>query len=348
MIQDGIIRAKAPLRLGLAGGGTDVSPYSDIYGGAVLNATINLYAHAAIEPRDDGKIIFESFDRQKELEFDSTDYLEIDGDLDLLKGVYNRVARKYATTPLSFKLSTYVDVPPGSGLGSSSTLVVAVFGAFVEWLQIPLGEYEIANEAYEIERVDLKMSGGRQDQYAATFGGFNFMEFYDNEKVIVNPLRIKSEILNELEMNLLLYYSGSSRVSSEIIDSLKKNVADSKAKSLEAMHEVKAQSFAMKEAVLKGQLSNLGDILDYGWKFKKEMTKGITNDKIDNIYETAIKAGATGGRVSGAGGGGFMIFFCPNNMRYPVIREVSKYGDEFRAFQFTKGGLVRWKRNYNE
>ena len=338
-----IIRSRAPLRLGLAGGGTDVSPYSDIYGGAVLNATISMYAYATIEPRDDEKIIFNSIDRAKRIECESKKRLEIDGKLDLLKGVYNRIVKDFVERPLSFKLTTYVDAPPGSGLGSSSTLVVAVIGAFAEWLNLPLGEYDIAHLAYEIERKDLGMAGGKQDQYAATFGGFNFMEFYDNDKVIVNPLRIRLEIINELQFNLLLYYTGTSRLSSKIIESQVRNVHGKKKKSIEAMHRLKEQAVKMKEAILKGDLDEIGEILEFGWKYKKQMAKGITNPVIDEIYEAAKSAGATGGKVSGAGGGGFMMFYCPRNTRYSVIKELQKFGGEFRRFQFTKYGLETWK-----
>lgn len=182
-----LIRSRAPLRLGLAGGGTDVSPYSDLYGGAILNATISMYAYATIEPRNDGKIVFNSIDRQEKIECRAEEQLEINGKLDLLKGVYNRIIRDFIKNPLAFELTTYVDAPPGSRLGSSSTLVVAILGAFTEWMQLPLGEYDIAHLAYEVERKDLCMAGGKQDQYSATFGGFNFIEFYDNDKVIVNP-----------------------------------------------------------------------------------------------------------------------------------------------------------------
>ena len=337
-----IIRSKAPLRLGLAGGGTDVSPYSDLYGGAILNATISMYAYATIEPREDGKIVFNSIDRKETLEYPSQEFLEIDGKLDLLKGIYNRIVKDFTKKPLSFTLSTYVDAPPGSGLGSSSTLVVSVIGAFTEWLKLPLGEYDIAHLAYEIERKDLEMAGGKQDQYAATFGGFNFMEFYDNDKVIVNPLRIKPEIINELQFNILLYYTGTSRLSSKIIEAQVQNVNKKKEKSIEAMHKLKEQAVLMKEAVLKGELDKIGEILDYGWKYKKQMAEGITNPVIDEIYETAKKAGATGGKISGAGGGGFMMFYCPKNTRYKVIEALQKFGGKFRRFQFTKNGLETW------
>ena len=181
-----LIRSKSPLRIGLAGGGTDVSPYSDLYGGVILNATINMYAYATIEPTDDGKIVLHSIDKNEQLEFASVTVLPIDGKLDLLKGIYNRVIHDFVKKPLSFRLSTYVDAPAGSGLGSSSSLVVAILAAFAEWQNIPLGEYELAKLAFDIERKDLAMAGGKQDQYAAAFGGFNLMEFYDDEKVIVN------------------------------------------------------------------------------------------------------------------------------------------------------------------
>lgn len=338
-----IIRSRAPLRLGLAGGGTDVSPYSDLYGGAILNATISMFAYANIKPRDDGKIVLNSIDRKEKLELESKEMLEIDGRLDLLKGVYNRIIKDFVKKPLSFELSTYVDVPAGSGLGSSSTLVVTILGAFVEWLNLPLGEYEIAHLAYEIERIDLNMAGGKQDQYAAAFGGFNFMEFYDSDRVIVNPLRIKPEIINELQFNILLYYTGTSRLSSKIIEAQVESVKSKKEKSVEAMHKLKEQAFLMKEAILKGKLKQVGEILDYGWEYKKQMAEGISNPVIEEIYETAKKAGAVGGKISGAGGGGFMILYCPENSRYNVIEALSKFGGEFRRFQFTKHGVETWR-----
>jgi len=338
-----IIRSWAPLRLGLAGGGTDVSPYSDLYGGAILNATITMYAYATIVPRDDGKIVLNSVDRNEKIESEVKEELEIDGRLDLLKGVYNSIVKYFTKKPLSFELLTYVDAPPGSGLGTSSTLVVAILGAFVEWLKLPLGEYDIAHLAYEIERKDLGFAGGKQDQYAATFGGFNFMEFYDKDKVIVNPLRVRSDYINELQFNILLYYTGTSRLSSKIIEAQAQNVVQKKEKSIEAMHKLKEQAVLMKEVILKGELDKIGKILDFGWQYKKQMAEGITNPVIDEIYETAKEAGATGGKISGAGGGGFMMFYCPGNSRYKVIDALKKFGGEFRRYQFTKYGLMTWR-----
>src|SRR5258708_18193804 len=314
-----IYRSKAPLRIGLAGGGTDVSPYSDLYGGAILNATLSLYAHATIEPLTENTIIVEGIDRKEEQRYEGgTELAElpIDGKLDLLKGVYNRSRKEYGMPRGGLRPSTFVDAPAGSGLGTSSTLVVAIVGVFVEMLRLPLGEYDIAHLAYDIERKDLRMAGGKQDQYAATFGGVNYMEFYDNDKVIVNPLRVKQQYLFELENNLLLYYTSTSRESAKIIEKQSRNVVDRKEKSIEAMHQLKLQAQRMKEALLKGRIHEIGEILDFGFRQKQQMADGISNSLIDEMYESAKKAGATGGKISGAGGGGFMTFYCPGITKY--------------------------------
>ncbi len=337
-----IYRSKAPLRIGLAGGGTDVSPYCDLYGGAILNATISLYAYASIELLPEQRIIIEALDRDEVVSYDKNDELPIDGMLDLAKGAYNHIVRKYGPVPSGFKLSTVVDAPAGSGLGSSSTLMVAIIGAFAEWLNLPLGEYDIAQMAYDIERVELSMAGGKQDQYAATFGGVNFMEFYDGNKVIVNPLRIKPEYLYELENNLLLYFTATSRLSSTIIEAQSQNVKDNNKGSIDAMHHLKEQALMMKEAILKGNVDEIGSILDFGFRYKKQMAQGISNNKMDELYEVALKAGATGGKISGAGGGGFMMFYCPGNTRYGVKKALSTFNGHFSPYQFTERGLFSW------
>jgi D-glycero-alpha-D-manno-heptose-7-phosphate kinase len=337
-----IIRSKAPLRLGLAGGGTDVAPYSDLYGGAILNATISMYAYATIQPRNDRKIILNSIDKNTRKEHKSVLRLEPDEQFKLAKGIYNRIMKDFIKKPLSFELTTFVDAPAGSGLGTSSTLVVAILGAFVEWLQIPLGEYDLAHLAYEIERLDLNMAGGKQDQYAATFGGVNFMEFFKEDKVIVNPLRIKPVYLNELAFNLVLYNTETSRLSSKIIENQTKNILNKNDVTLEATHKLKQQAVRMKEAILKGELNKIGEILDYGWQNKKLMAKGITNPLIDGIYQTAMDNGATGGKISGAGGGGFIFFYCPDNTRSKVIEALKKFGGESKRYEFTTQGLTTW------
>lgn len=336
------IRSKAPLRLGLAGGGTDVSPFSDIYGGAILNATINMYAYTTLEPTEEGKIMFENpVNPELSETFDSCDSLLPEGHFVLHKGVYNRIVRQFTHRPLSFKISSFVDAPAGSGLGTSSTLVVSILGAFVEWLKLPLGEYDIARLAYEIEREDLAMSGGKQDQYAATFGGFNYMEFID-DNVVVNPLRIRQCYMDELAHNLVLYYTATSRVSAQIIDDQRKNVAGKKQKSIDAMLKLKEQAQQMKEILLKGDIDAIGSILDFGWQYKKQMADSISNELIDSVYDAAIAAGASGGKISGAGGGGFMFFYCPSTTRYRVIDALAAFGGKAKRYEFVNEGLKTW------
>lgn len=340
-----IYRSKAPLRVGLAGGGTDVSPYCDLYGGAILNATLSLYAHATIELLEDHRIILQGIDRKEELQFEegvALGELPIDGKLDLLKGVYNRIRKDYGWPAKGFRLSTFVDAPAGSGLGTSSTLVVAIIGAFAEMLRLPFGEYDMAHLAYDIERKDLGMAGGRQDQYAATFGGVNYMEFYKDERVIVNPLRVKQQYLFELENNLLLYYTATSRESAKIIEVQSRNVVDKKERSIEAMHQLKNQAQLMKEALLKGRIHEIGEILDFGFRQKQQMAEGISNAHIDNIYQQAKRAGATGGKISGAGGGGFMTFYCPGITKYEVMRVLAGLGGHCQPYSFTGHGLTTW------
>ncbi|CAM3694893.1 dehydrogenase [Cohnella lubricantis] len=339
-----IIRSKAPLRLGLAGGGTDVSPYCNEFGGYVLNATIDMYAYCTIEVTDDNRISFYAADRGEYVESESITEMELNGKLDLHKGVYNRIVRDYdLKEPLSFKMTTYSDAPAGSGLGSSSTMVVAILQAFSEWLSLPLGEYDMAQLAYQIERIDVGLSGGRQDQYAATFGGVNFIEFYDNDRVVVNPLRVKNWILNELEHSIVLYYTGASRESAKIIDEQVKSAESKNQKSLDAMHELKADALIMKEAVLKGDILTFAKYLGKSWEAKKRMASSISNSHIDHVYDIAIEAGAYAGKVSGAGGGGFMMFMVDPVRRLRVIEQLKKQDGTAMNFHFTKNGTEAWR-----
>lgn len=338
-----IIRSKAPLRLGLAGGGTDVSPYCDNYGGVVLNVTIDMYAYCTIEPTNDNKIIFISSDRNEQEILESESKLEINKNLLLHKGVYNKIIEKYNNgKPLSFKMTTYSDAPAGSGLGSSSTMVVAIIKAFMEWLNLPLGEYDIAHLAYEIEREDLKLSGGKQDQFSATFGGFNLMEFFSENRVIVNPLRIKKWIKNEIENSLILYYTGTSRESAKIIDEQIDNVKKKSEKSLEGMHELKKSAIEMKNAILTGNFENLASCLKNGWESKKKMSNSISNPLIEERYKFIIENGGKAAKVSGAGGGGFMMILCDPKEKYNLVKKLQQLDGEVILPHFTEEGTQAW------
>ena len=336
-----IVRSKAPLRLGLAGGGSDVSPYSDLYGGLILNATINLAAYCTIEQVEGERVRIDAFDADAhmELPFDAT----LSGAPDLIRGVYNRIVRDFGPVPGAFRITTYNDAPAGSGLGTSSTMVVCILKCFAEWMNLPLGDYEIARLAYEIERKDLALAGGKQDQYAAAFGGFNYMEFHRSDIVIVNPLKIKGWIVEELEASMVLYYTGRSRSSAAIISEQQKNTSSGNTVAVEAMHRIKQSSADMKLALLKGDMAEFGRILGQAWEDKKKMAGAITNPVIQEAFDTAMAAGATAGQVSGAGGGGFMMLMVPPTRKMAVIRALEQLPGTVVPFQFTERGAHAWR-----
>lgn len=339
-----IIKARAPLRLGLAGGGTDVSPYCDVHGGAVLNATIDRYAYAVIKPLNEPVLRFKAADRETEIEVDLEHDLDDHLDHCLHMAVYKEMIEKYNDGKrIALELSTIVDAPVGSGLGSSSTLVVVMIRAFVELLNAPLDDYDIAQLAFKIEREDCGLKGGRQDQFAATFGGFNYMEFYENNRSIINPLRIKSSVINELESSLVLFYTGVSRESARIIADQSKNLKTGSEDALEAMHGIKQEAIMMKECLLKGDFSSYVGSMLFGWANKKKSAKTVSNPLIDEIYDSALDAGALAGKVSGAGGGGFMMFFVPTEKRMDVIRTLNQFDGEVSNCHFTKQGSQAWR-----
>lgn len=338
------IRARAPLRLGLAGGGTDVSPYCDIHGGYVLNAAIDRYAYAVIKTLSAPEVRFLASDQQMESVHAIGETLELNGKLDLHKTVYKHMVQHFNDgRPIQMELSTFCDAPSGSGLGSSSTLVVAMIRAFVELLNLPLDDYAIAKLAFKIERVDCGLQGGRQDQYSATFGGFNFMEFYEGQRTIINPLRIKNWILCELEGSLVLFFTGVSRESARIIADQSANVKAGAIDAIEAMHGLKREALVMKECLLRGDFAGFIESMRQGWESKKRSAKTVSNPYIDEIYEAAINAGALAGKVSGAGGGGFMLFFVPTERRMDVIRTLNQFNGQVSNCHFTKHGTQAWR-----
>lgn len=339
-----IIRSRAPLRLGFGGGGTDIASFSDVHGGYVINAAIDKYAYSTIQLTDNNKVQFIAADQKKSCVYDLAHFYSLEDDLILHKAVYNRCIQEFNRgIPVSLSLTTYADIPPGSGLGSSSTLVVAMVKAFVELFNAPLNDYEIARLAYQIERVDAGLNGGKQDQYVATFGGFNFIEFYANDRVIVNPLRVKNWILCELEASLVLFYTGVSRMSALIIDEQSKNIKKNDEKSIQAMHQLKLDALSMKESILRGDFKTFGELLDTSWQAKKLTAHNISNNDIDNIYQTSKQVGAIAGKISGAGGGGFMMLYVEPTKRADVINALSGYNGTVYNCHFTKHGCQAWR-----
>lgn len=338
------IRSHAPMRLGLAGGGTDIDAYANQFGGYVLNVTIGKYAITTIEDICDKKIIFKSDDIGISTEIELKEKVTYNKKLDLLKAVYNYFINKYNDGKnISIKVTTFCDAPPGSGLGASSTLMVSLVNAFAEYFNIGLGEYELAHLAFLIERNELGLAGGKQDQYSASFGGFNFMEFYKDDRVIVNPLRVKENMTAEIESSILLYYSGISRESANVIVEQKENVEKNNNESIIALHELKKQAVIMKESLLTGNIDGIIQALNRGWEAKKRTSSRVSNDWLDSIYNTAMSAGAMAGKISGAGGGGFFMFYVPVENRMNVIEALTKFKGQVINCTIKEKGSFAWR-----
>lgn len=334
-----IIRSKAPLRISFAGGGTDVSPYMEEKGGVVLSTTIDKYAYGSLRIRDDSHITVKSLDYDIVAKYESDDDLSFNGELDLVKAVIKKMCNGHQKG-LDFFIHS--DAPPGSGLGSSSTMVVTLIGLVKHLLHKPLTNYDISELAFEVERKDLGIKGGMQDQYAATFGGFNFIEF-TRDAVIVNPLRIDTHVLNELQYNLLLCYTGRTRRSANIINTQVDAYVRKESDVLKAMDELKAITIEMKNALLQARLTDFGNLLHEAWQNKKKMAREITTSNIDALYATALEYGAIGGKILGAGGGGYLLVYCPFEKKHIVSEELEKLGGQMVEFTFDYQGLQTWE-----
>jgi len=336
-----LIRAKAPLRISFAGGGTDIAPYPQIEGGCVICATINKYAYGSLRPTENNQINIKSLDFDTFLNYRINEEIIYDGKLDLIKAA---IIKFEGIKSQGFDLFLHSDAPPGSGLGSSSTMMVTLVGLLKEFKKMSLTDYEIANLAYIIERKDLGIRGGLQDQYAATFGGFNYIEFL-KDKIIVNPLRISQDVINELEHNLILCYTGKTRVSDNIIDDQVNRYKKGEAECLESMKKLKEITIKIKNALLHRELNKFGELLYEAWENKKKMSGKISNFQIDKMYKLAIKNGAIGGKVTGAGGGGYMLFYCPFEKKHQVVKVLKEMGGMITEFGFEFNGLQTWRVN---
>jgi D-glycero-alpha-D-manno-heptose-7-phosphate kinase len=269
------------------------------------------------------------------------------GKLSLHRGVYNRMVRDYGDGKMQpLTLTTRCDAPAGSGLGSSSTMVVSMIRAFDEAWGLGLSNYELAQLAFSIERVDVGLHGGKQDQYSAAFGGFNFMEFATRDLVVVNPLTVRPDFIKELETSLILFYTGKSRSSAAIIEEESRNVRERNEIAIDAMHRTKEEAFHMKAALLRGELRMMSEIIKKAWPQKKLMAKSISNPLIDSLYDTAIQEGAYCGKVSGAGGGGFMMFLSDPRKRPQVEAALNATGagHTMDCF-FTLQGAIAWRQS---
>jgi D-glycero-alpha-D-manno-heptose-7-phosphate kinase len=335
-----LIRARAPLRVSFCGGGTDVPPYCDERGGVVLGGTINRYATATVVPGGKSFTV-RSIDYDQSVTYGLDDPFVYDGQLDLAKGVIDHFRREEKLTN-GFEVTLHNDAPPGSGLGSSSAITVALVSAIAELLRLPIGDYQVADLAYRIERLEVGIKGGKQDQYATTFGGFNLIEFHPGGTVLVLPLRLRPETIWELEHSLVFAYVGGGHVSDQIIENQVRNYETRRTESIHAMDRLKVLTQDMKRALLVGDLREFGELLDLAWESKRQMATGITNPKINELYDRAIEAGALGGKMSGAGGGGFMFFVCDPLRRYAVQEALRKADSQLVNLTFVEPGVRTW------
>jgi D-glycero-alpha-D-manno-heptose-7-phosphate kinase len=342
-----IYRGRAPLRVSFAGGGTDLSPYVDEHGGIVLSATIDRYAYASLGLRSDNRIRVRSLDFGSVLDTEVGDPLHFDGNLDLIKGCLRRLCSDENAYGSGIELFLETDAPPGSGLGASSALVVALIGALMEWRQLPLTKYQIAQVAWEIERKDVRIAGGLQDQYAAAFGGFNLIEFHGTQNVVVNPLRVDPDILRELQYNMVLVFTGSTRHGGQLIDQQVAGYVERKSGVAEALHRMKDLTIQAKDSLLKGRLEDFAQLLHLEWEAKQQVAEAVTTDRLNEIYAESRRLGVIGGKISGAGGGGFMLLYCPFDRKAAVIDRMKEMGAEVYPVSFEPEGVQHWTRVEN-
>jgi D-glycero-alpha-D-manno-heptose-7-phosphate kinase len=332
-----LLRAKAPLRLGLAGGGTDVPPFPELEGGSVVSATISRYAFGTLRPRTDDEICIQSLDFGETIAYSIADRLIYDGKLDLVKAAIFHLGAQQS----GFDLFLHTDAPPGSGLGASSAMMVVLVGLLKDRVSLPMTTYEIADQAHRIERQELGIRGGLQDHFASTFGGFNFIEFLP-DRVIVNPLDVAADIQNELQYNLLLVFTGQIRLHAHIIEDQVERYRSGNKDSIDALRQLKHLSVEMRNCLLGSRLHEFGSLLDEEWRQKKRMSPHISTSELDVIYLAARAAGATGGKVTGAGGGGYMLLYCPDETRHQVAKRLVELGCTVADFSFEPLGLQTW------
>lgn len=333
------VRARTPLRISFAGGGTDVPPFPENEGGAVLSATIDRYVFGALSSHAESHLSVESRDYGISVHIAPESGFQFDGKLDLVKAAMKRVWREEDG---GYGLLLSSSAPPGSGLGSSSAIVVTVVALLNEHYGIAMGEYEMARLAAIIEREDMRIAGGLQDYYAAAFGGFNYIEFAD--QVIVNPLRVREEIVGELEMNLLLCFTGATRRSDAIISDQTSRYTRGEPDSLKGLREQKELAQSMKAALLRGHLDDFGWLLGQVWEAKKKMSPRISTETIDELYALAQRNGAIGGKVTGAGGGGYMLLYVDFKHRHRVVEALESRGVSCGGFSFAPHGARAWTR----
>lgn len=329
------IRSQAPLRLAFSGDGTDVEPYLSTFGGLVLNAAIDKYAHVTLRLHDGERVNVRSLDYNREESFDPHSPSQCSDELGLVKSTLLRVCPFHRQ---GMEIAMRSDVRPGTGLGGSSSMAVALVALFRQWRCQPLVAQEIAETAYCAERIDMQIPGGKQDQYAAAFGGFNLLEFR-HDGTSVQALALPPGVVAGLEANLLLCHTGTTRHSAHIITAQVGQVETGQADVLAAMDALKRISQELAGFLLRGRLDDFGALLHEAWINKRKMAAEVSNPHIDELYETARSQGALGGKLAGAGAAGYLFFYCPTGCKHRVMTSLARLGVQSEAFSFVAQGV---------
>jgi len=328
-------RAKAPVRISFAGGGSDLTHYFLADKGAVLSATVGLYSHVTLRPRNDSKVSVNSLDLNDVRESDTlSDFLSKKDGFDLFRSVFQVIKPSFG-----FDLYVYSDFPPGSGLGGSSAVMAAVLGCFNEFRSDKWNDYDLAELAFQAERINMGISGGWQDQYATVFGGFNFIEFGKDNNVI-HPLRLNKKTILDLQESLVLIKVGSGRNSGHIHDSQEDAMQDSQIKN--KVEKNVEHCYAMREHLLRSNLKDFGLGLSAAWQLKKQFSSEISNSRLDEVYNYALRNGALGGKLLGAGGGGFFLFYVKDFEKNSFLSAMKKKSLVHKAVFLDQDGVQSW------
>lgn len=338
-----IVKSRAPMRMGIAGGGTDIPAYSELHGGAVVNAAINVFAYCEIKDLDDFKVVFQAADQGKVFDY-SLDQ-ELDDKLILHKAVYEHMIDKHNNgVRIPLKISTFCEVPQGSGLGGSSALCVAILKAFIEYFNVPMDDYNLSNLAHYIEREVCGFAGGKQDQIASVFGGFNFIQFNKDQTTIVTKLRLKNWIINEIESNSVLFFTGVQRESSEIIEKQISNKSLNDDDILDNLNNMKREAFQVKDYLIEGNFEGVYGSIKRSWEEKKRTNRMIVSETSRDIFDIISKSDVKAAKISGAGGGGYMFIFVPLEHRLELVENLSAHSlGWFTPFKFCDNGCHAWK-----
>jgi D-glycero-alpha-D-manno-heptose-7-phosphate kinase len=341
--------SRAPLRISFGGGGSEIPPYVDQYGGAVFSTTISMFATTCISIGKTSDLLAVHSQESEVSHFSKIRNLAIEDILELPKE--NRIAVActwYIENSLKIKLPhnltiwTSSDAPQGSGLGASSVMTVSILKAFDELLSLHLTQTQLAKTAFDIERNILNLSGGLQDQYAAAYGGLNYIEFDKNRTASVMPVDLIPGRKAQLESSLLLIYTGTSRESGEIIEQQQESMKSRPKEIIDDLHVQKEYAKKMLRAVREGNIEKFGALMGESWQIKKTFAPNISNPKIDDLYERAIHLGALGGKISGAGGGGFLLLVVPPSKKYSIFRQMQDSEVIQYPLSLEDNGAISW------